>query len=205
LLNLGFRRTRSRQYFRRCCRIADERGYSANLPQRMTGSRAASDLSHLMSQMGHSRPDWPARVTSGLAPIPAEELASRIGSFMPQPEMQILSLSQKAYVQLDALDILAEEANSDSWIAPDCPLIICRRRESSKVVASPVRRWEWSKSNEQNHEKSNKRPPGCSRRQRKPVPQRPSSDSAAELAATFIRANCPDREELRSHCSRSCQ
>jgi hypothetical protein len=44
LLNLGFRRTRSRQYFRRCCRIADERGCSVNPLQRMTGSRAASDL-----------------------------------------------------------------------------------------------------------------------------------------------------------------
>lgn len=66
-------------------------------------------------------------------------------------------------------------------------------------------RWEWSESNEQDHEKRNKRPPGCSRPQCGPVPQCPSSDGAAELAATFIRANCPDREELRSHCGRSRQ
>ena len=31
---------------------------------------------------------------------------------------------------LDAMDILAKEANSDSWIAPDCVLIIGRRRET---------------------------------------------------------------------------
>jgi hypothetical protein len=37
--------------------------------------------------MGHSRPDWPARVMSGLAPIAAEERTSRIGSLVPQMEI----------------------------------------------------------------------------------------------------------------------
>jgi hypothetical protein len=42
LLNLRFRRTRSRQRSRRCCRIADERGSSVNPLPRMTGARATS-------------------------------------------------------------------------------------------------------------------------------------------------------------------
>jgi len=32
-------------------------------------------------------------------------------------------------LDVDAMDILANEANSDSWIAPDCALIFGRRRE----------------------------------------------------------------------------
>src|SRR5947208_14606205 len=36
LLNLGFRRTRSRRYSRRCCRIADKRGSPVDPLQRMT-------------------------------------------------------------------------------------------------------------------------------------------------------------------------
>jgi hypothetical protein len=30
---------------------------------------------------------------------------------------------------IDAMDVLTEEVNSDSWIAPDCALIFGRRRE----------------------------------------------------------------------------
>src|SRR5262245_47459600 len=74
------------------------------------------------------------------APIAAAERASRIGSFMPQPSMQILSLSQKAYVHLDVLNIHAKEVNPDCWIAPDCALISCRRRATieGRRVAGPA-------------------------------------------------------------------
>src|ERR1700720_750747 len=66
-------------------------------------------------------------------------------------------------------------------------------------------RSEWPESNEQVYEKRKKWRPGCSLRQRGHVPQRPSSDSAAESASTFVRANCPDREEHGSHCGGSHQ
>ena len=69
---------------------------------------------------GSSRACRPARSSTSRS-----RRSSRIG---PLALPHLLDLP--SYFQLDAMDILAKEANSDSWIAPDCALIIGRRRET---------------------------------------------------------------------------
>src|SRR5882724_3886552 len=60
LLNLGFRRTRSRQYSRGCCRIADERGSPVDPLQRLKGTRGIRGT----ERRPRRRPDVQGRATS---------------------------------------------------------------------------------------------------------------------------------------------
>src|SRR5712675_1238595 len=95
---------------------------------------------------------------------------------------------------------ISSPKNREFWLPgwPDCALSLAGEGKPSKVVASSVLYIGMAESNEQIYQKRKKRPAGCSRRQRGPVPQRPGSYSAAERATTFIRANRPDREQRGS-------
>jgi uncharacterized protein YbjT (DUF2867 family) len=60
LLKLGFHRTRSRQYSRTCCRIADERGSPVDPLQRLKGAHGI----HGTERRPRRRPDVQGRATS---------------------------------------------------------------------------------------------------------------------------------------------
>src|SRR5882724_6976524 len=138
-------------------------------------TRKLSNLLHILSKVfGHfgCLHDW---VDSVHCPHP------RSGCPEVVPIRQSRRVSRNAVVALGHL--LAKEPN---LLCQTCAPIIWS--EKGNHLRSPRRRRcrsEWPESDEQVYEKRRKMPVGCSRRQRKPVPEHPRSDGA-ERATTFF-------------------
>src|SRR5207244_7006491 len=74
----------------RCTKTSDSIGYPAqcfpNKYLKLCANEQTTKDSAL-SAMGHSRPNWTVCAMSGLPPVATELRTSRIGSFVPQPDL----------------------------------------------------------------------------------------------------------------------
>ena len=68
----------------------------------------------LMRLMGHFRPNWAVRTTSGFPPVATGQQTSRIGSFVPNPDITDATNSK---IYTPPIEVAQ---STEGWSAPRC-------------------------------------------------------------------------------------
>ena len=127
---MRFRRTRLRQYSRRCCRIADERCSSVDPLQRMTGSHRRSDNHAAEIPRDLNCHVW-LLLFQGIASHFFSALFSRGAKVQPRRYRRIASCVRNAWSQGN-LNHLRRAPTASGTAEPPLPRPVCGERKRGK-------------------------------------------------------------------------